>query len=74
MTRADLHAPLLRAARAAGVDVRTGSEVVGAEPAGALLTAWTGAGPPTSSSAPTGSARGCARRSGCCGRGAASTS
>ncbi|MDO8189312.1 NAD(P)/FAD-dependent oxidoreductase [Conexibacter sp. CPCC 205706] len=44
MTRSDLYAPLLRAAREAGVDLRTGSEVVGADPAGALLTAGAASG------------------------------
>lgn len=39
MTRQDLYAPLLAAARAAGVELRTGSSVVGADPAGVLLTA-----------------------------------
>ncbi|MBS1885602.1 MAG: FAD-dependent monooxygenase [Actinobacteria bacterium] len=38
MIRQDLHAPLLEAARDAGVAVETGSRVVGAEPEGALLT------------------------------------
>ncbi|MDW5597094.1 NAD(P)/FAD-dependent oxidoreductase [Conexibacter stalactiti] len=38
MTRHDLYAPLLGAARAAGVELRTGSTVVGADPLGALLT------------------------------------
>ncbi|MBS1879554.1 MAG: FAD-dependent monooxygenase [Actinobacteria bacterium] len=38
MIRQDLHAPLLEAARGAGVSVETGSRVVGADPDGALLT------------------------------------
>lgn len=38
MTRHDLYAPLLRAAHAAGVELRTGSTVVGADPRGELLT------------------------------------
>jgi 2-methyl-3-hydroxypyridine 5-carboxylic acid dioxygenase len=38
MTRHDLYAPLLEQARAVGVELRTGSTVVGADPLGALLT------------------------------------
>ena len=38
MTRTDLHAPLLAAALEAGVELRTRSNVVDADPAGALVT------------------------------------
>ena len=39
ITRPKLHELLSDAAKGAGVDIRTGSEAVGADPAGALLTA-----------------------------------
>lgn len=38
LTRQDLYAPILAAARAAGVELRAGSRVVTAEPEGALIT------------------------------------